>query len=141
MMAPKSRHDAAATDAARQGFQLPLDRALDSVGERRIVGDQDRLRGGVVLGLRQQVGGDPFGIGVAVGDDQHLGRTGDHVDADLAEHQALGRRHIGIARPDDLGDRRDGRGAVGERRHRLRAADAIDLVDAGELARPPAPAG
>ncbi len=68
-----------------------------------------------------------------VGEDQHLRRARDHVDADLAEHQPLGRRHIGVAGPDDLGDRRDGRRAIGERRHRLRAADAIDLVDAGEL--------
>ena len=68
-----------------------------------------------------------------VGEDQHLGGPGDHVDADLAEHQPLGGRHIGVAGADDLGDRLDGLGAVGERRHRLRAADAIDLVDAGEL--------
>ena len=85
-----------------------------------------------MLGLRQEVGGDPVRIGVAVGEDQHLGRPGDHVDADLAEHQALGRRHIGVAGTDDLVDRRDRRGAVGERRHRLGAADAVDLVDAGE---------
>ena len=103
--------------------------------ERGIVGDQDRLRAGVVLGLRQEIGGDPVGMAAAVGEDQHLGGPGDHVDADLAEHQALGGRHIGVAGPDDLGDRRDRLGAVGERRHRLRAADAIDLVDAGELRR------
>ena len=39
---------------------------------------------------------------------------------------------IGVARPDDLGDRRDAGGAVGQRRDRLRAADPVDLVDAGE---------
>ena len=141
MIAPKSRQDAAGDLArAAASSSCAVDRRLDRVGERGIVGDQDRLRRGVVLGLRQQVGGDPVRIGVAVGDDQHLGRAGDHVDADLAEHLALGRRHIGVARPDDLGDRRDRRGAIGERRDRLRAADAIDLVDAGELAPPPAPA-
>ena len=48
--------------ATRQGFQLTLDGALHLVCERRIVGDQDRLRGGVVLGLGQQIGGDPFRI-------------------------------------------------------------------------------
>ena len=53
----------------------------------------------------------------------------------LPNTSALGRRHIGVAGPDDLGDRRDRRGAIGERRDRLRAADAIDLVDAGELGR------
>ena len=135
MMAPKSRHDAPAIGRARQRRELRRDRLLDRVGERGVVGDQDRLRAGVVLGLRQQIGGDPVGIAGLVGEDQHFGRAGDHVDADRAEHQALGRRHIGVAGTDDLGDRRDRLGAVGERRHRLRAADAIDLVDAGELGR------
>ena len=86
-----------------------------------------------MLGLRQQVGGDPVGMTGAVGQDQHLRRPGDHVDADRAEHQPLGGRHIGVARADDLRHRLDRLGAVGERRHRLRAADAINLVDAGEL--------
>ena len=121
--------------AARQRRQLRLHGALDRGGERRVVGDQDRLRGGIVLGLREQVGGDPVRIAVAAGDDQHLGGARDHVDADGAEHKALGGGDIGVARPDDLGDRLDGFGAEGERRHRLRAADAIDLVDAGELRR------
>src|SRR5262249_56714157 len=49
---------------------------------------------------------------VLVGQHQHLGRTGDHVDADLAEHQPLRRRHVGVARADDLVDRRDGGGAI-----------------------------
>ena len=108
---------------------------LDRGGKRAFVGDQDRLRGDVVLGLREEIGRDPVRVGVVVGEDQHLGRPGDHVDADRAEHQPLGGRHIGVAGADDLGDRRDRRGAVGERRHRLRAADPIDLVDAGELRR------
>ena len=135
MMAPKSRHDAPAIVARGSVLSCAVHRLLDLVGERGVVGDQDRLRAGVVLGLRQQVGGDPIGVSGLVGEDEHLGRAGDHVDADLAEHQALGRRHIGVAGPDDLGDRRNGLGAVGERGHRLRAADAIDLVDAGELGR------
>ncbi len=88
-----------------------------------------------MLGLRQKIGGDPVGIAVLVGDDQHLGRPGDHVDADLAEHHALGRRHIGVAGPDDLGDRRDRLRAIGERRDRLCAADAKNFVDAGEFRR------
>ena len=47
---------------ARQRGKLRLDRARDIVGERCIIGDQDRLRVGVVLGLRQQIGGDPAGV-------------------------------------------------------------------------------
>ena len=85
-----------------------------------------------MLGLRQQIGGDPGGVAGAVGDDKHFRGAGDHVDADLAEHQPLGGGDIGVAGADDLRDRRDGRGAVGQRRHRLRAADAVDLRDAAE---------
>ena len=121
--------------ASRQRRQLCRDRLFHRVGERRITGDQDRLRAGIVLGLRQHVGGDPVGMAAVVGEDQHFGGTRDHIDADPAEDRALGGRHIGIAGTDDLGDRLDGRGAIGERRHRLRAADAIDLVDTGKLSR------
>jgi hypothetical protein len=91
--------------------------------------------GFVVLRLREQVGGDPVRVAGLVGDDQDLGGSGDHVDADLAEHDALGRRHIGVAGTHDLGDRLDARCPIGECGHRLRAADAIDLVDACELRR------
>ena len=85
-----------------------------------------------MLRLGQQVGRDPVGIGILVGDDQHLGRPGDHVDADLTEDPALGRGHVSVARPDDLGDGRDRRRAVGERGDGLRPADPEDLVDARE---------
>ena len=69
-----------------------------------------------------------------VGEDQNFRRAGDHVDADLAEDAALGGCDKGVAGTDDLGDRSDGPGAIGERGDRLRAADAVDLVDAGERA-------
>ncbi len=46
--------------AARQYRELAGDSRLDGLGEIRIVGHQDRLRCGVVLSLRQQVGRDPF---------------------------------------------------------------------------------
>ena len=58
---------------------------------------------------------------------------GDHVDADRAEHLALGGGDIGVAGADDLGDRADGFRTVGQRGDRLRAADAVDFVDAGEV--------
>ena len=106
MMAPKSRQLADAVSARGSSLNLPLDRRLDGVAEAGIVGHQDRLRAAVVLGLRQQIGGDPVRIIVGVGHDQHFRRAGDHVDADRAEHLPLGRRDIGIARPYDLGDRR-----------------------------------
>ena len=114
---------------------MALDGGDHRVGERGVVGDEDRLRGFVMLRLGKQIGGDPVGIGGAVGEHQHFGRARDHVDADLAEDAALGRSHPGVAGADDLDDGRNGLGAISERRHRLRAADAVDLVDAGTLRR------
>ena len=44
---------------ARQLGELALDRRGDRIGERGVIGDQDGLRELVVLGLAEQVGGDP----------------------------------------------------------------------------------
>ena len=119
--------------AARQHAELALDGGCDALGEAGVVGHQDGLGGGVVLGLGQQVGGEPLGVVVPVGDDEDLRRSGDGIDADRAEHLALGGRDVGIAGADDLGDGRHALGAVGQRGHGLRAADAIDLGDAGQV--------
>ena len=130
------RVPAAARDrGARQGGEVAFDRLRHLRGEFGVVGDEDRLRGEVVLGLRQEVGGDPCGVVAAIGHHQDLRRAGDHVDADPAEDPALGRRDIGVAGPDDLVDRRDRRGAVGQRRDRLRAADPVDFVDPAQARR------
>ena len=125
----------------RQVGELRLDRGRDRVRERRAVGDQDRLGELVVLGLAQQIGRDPGRVLVAVGDHQDLRRPGDQVDADPAEHLPLGLGDIGVAGADDLVDRADAGGAVGQRRDRLGAADPVDLVDPGAARRRPAPAG
>ncbi|ENN87541.1 hypothetical protein RHSP_44317 [Rhizobium freirei PRF 81] len=116
---------------AAELLQLPLDRGFHGLAEFGIVGDQDRLRAFVMLGLSKEIGGNPIRIVVLVGDDEHFRRAGDHVDADGAEHLAFGRGHIGIAGTGDLGDRLDRFGAIGKRRNRLRAADAVDFFDAG----------
>jgi hypothetical protein len=42
-----------------------------------------------VLGLADEVASDDLGVGAGIGDDRHLGRAGEHVDADLAEQHAL----------------------------------------------------
>ena len=68
-----------------------------------------------------------------VGDDQRLGRPGQQVDADAAEQLALGLRHIGVAGADDHVDRRDALGAERHGRHRLHAAEHVDLVGAAEM--------
>ncbi len=76
------------------------------VGKGGVVGDQDGLRRGIMLGLAEQIGGDPFRIVLAIGDHQNFRRAGDAIDADLAEDFALGGCDIGIAGADDLVDRR-----------------------------------
>ncbi len=54
-----------------------------------------------MLGLPDEVGGDHVSIGGIVGDDRDLGRTGEHVDADLAEKHALRLGNELVARTDD----------------------------------------
>ncbi len=112
---------------------MRFDAALNALGKARIVRDQDRLRGDVMFGLRQEVGGDPVRIRRLVGEDQDLGGARDHVDADFAEHKAFGRGDIGISGSDDLRHGRNRLRAVSKRRHRLCAADTVDLVDPGEI--------
>jgi hypothetical protein len=90
-------------------------------------------RVGVVLGLRHEVGGHPFGIGVAR-DDDDLGRAGVEVDraiAAVAGDNRFGRRDVAIAGADDLVDARDRPRAVGQRRNRVRAAHPEQPGDAG----------
>ncbi len=81
------------------------------------------MRGRIVFGLAEQVGGDPVGIVLAVGDHEDFARPGDHVDPDHAVKLALGFGDIGIAGAGDDIDRADPLGAIGERADRLRAAD------------------
>ena len=89
----------------------------------------------VVLGLAQQVGGHPGGVGLAVGDDEYLARPGYHVYGHLAEDLALGLRDEGVAGADDLVHLRYRLGAVGERGHGLGPAHAEDAADARNLRR------
>ncbi len=108
MIAPKSRQLAAAVSGAIERLQLPFDGCFYRLGELGVIGGEDRLCARIVLGLRQEIGGDPIRIVVLVGDHQHFRGAGDHVDADGAEDLALGGGNIGIAGTGDLGDGRDG---------------------------------
>ena len=85
--------------------------------------------------LAEQIGGDPVRIIAAIGDDQDFRWTGNGVDADLAEHFAFGGGDIGIAGADNLVDRGNGLGAISQRGNGLRAADAVNLGDAGALVK------
>ena len=49
--------------------ELRLDRRHHPLGEATVVGDQDRLSTLVMLGLREQVGGDPIRVDHGLGHD------------------------------------------------------------------------
>ena len=115
--------------------------AATASAKRRVVGDQDGLRRLVVLGLGEQVDGDAARVVRGVGEDHDFRRAGDAVDADPAEHLALGLGDIGVAGADDAVHRRDGLRCPRPGRRRLRAADAVDLRRPRRDARRPAPAG
>ena len=85
-----------------------------------------------MLGLGEEVGGDPPWVRGVVGDDRDLRRSVEAVDADDPGHLALRQRDVDVAGPDDHVDGADRLGAVGHRRDRLRATDAVHLVDTGE---------
>src|SRR3546814_12684678 len=86
-----------------------------------------------MLGLREQIHCDPARIGIAIADDDDLARAGNRVDADAAEDRALGGGDIGVARPDDLVDRRTRRRSVGDRGNRLRATDRESALATGQV--------
>ena len=121
--------------ARGQGGQLARNLGFDGRGEIGVVGDQDGLRGRVMLGLGQQVGGDPVGPVLIVSDDDDFRRSGQGVDADDAIDPPLGSRHIGVAGADDLVHRRDGPGAVSQRGDGLSPSDPPDLGHARRLGR------
>src|SRR5262249_39719465 len=60
--------------------------------------------------------------------------AGDAVDANLAIDVAFGQRHEEVPRAHDLVDTLDSLDAVRQRRHTLRAADAVDFGDSQLMA-------
>ena len=113
------------------GRQQAVDAGLDGVEEGGIRADQDRLGIFVVLGLGEQVHGDPVRIGLAIAHHQDFRRAGNHVDAALTEHMALGGGHIDVAGADDLVALRHALGTVGQCGYGLCATDAEHAVNAG----------
>ena len=71
----------------------------------------------VVLGLAQQVGGDPVGVVRGIGDHDDLARPRDHVDPDDAVDLALGLRDPGVAGAGDDIDRLDPPRAVRDKQY------------------------
>ena len=92
-----------------------------------------------MLGLTDQIGGQPARVGTLVCDDGDFGRSCHGVDADDAGHHALGGSDEDVTRTGDLVDRiaqdfavlRFGSlGTVSEHGHGLSAADRIHFVNA-----------
>ena len=117
-----------------QRQQLSLDLVQRAFGHAAAGGDDADPGVHIVLGLGQQVGGQHVRVGAVVGHHKYLARAGQLVDADLAEHLALGFIDVGVAGADDLVHRRHRGRAVGHGGNRLRAADAENAVGAGQVA-------
>ncbi len=95
----------------------------ERVGKRGIRRDTPTDRVLVVLRLGDEVGGDPGGARGGVGDDEHLGRPGDHVDPHFPNDLPFRLGDPAIAGAHDLVHPRDRGGAIGQRRDCLRTAD------------------
>ena len=82
--APRLLEHAPDRVGARQICERAIERRRDR--DRRVARDgRQQHRGlvaGAMLGLRDQVGGDPFGMRAVVGDHQHLARPRHLVDID-----------------------------------------------------------
>ena len=117
--------------AGRQVCELASEREVDGVGQRRIGGDQHRQRVGVVLGLGEEIGRHHSRIRACVGENDQLRRARQHVDADVARHQLLGRRDPAIAGTDHDIARWRSTDAVGQRGDRVGAANRQQPVGTG----------
>ena len=144
VVAPRSpRHVRCRVARVQKALDLCDRRCADRLAD----GHQRGGAVGTVLGLAQQVIGQQLWVCAVVGNEQHLGRTRQQVDADRAEQLSLGLCHKRVAgaaqqvhRPAESLD------AVRHRRKRLNAADGVDLVRArtghgGQLHGMNAPAG
>ena len=119
-------------DVGARGFLHVLgNRGLHGIGVLSRERDQVAACQRVVLGLGHKVDSNQRRVGSFVSHDAYLGRTGDHVDSHVARNKLLCSGHERVARTRDLVDRGDLLGAVRKRGHRLSAAHAVDLGDAG----------
>jgi hypothetical protein len=122
---------------ARKIGELPLHLLAHALGHLLANRHENGHGQRVVLRLREQIGGHPRGIGCRICSDDDLGGSGDHLDTHVAEHQSLGRGHVGVARAHDLVDAGNALRAVGQGSDGLRPANKKDPVDASLAARQP----
>ena len=71
------------------------------LGKLAIGGDEDRQRIGIVLSLREEVGGNRGGRGGCIGEHDELRRSRQHVDRHSSRDQLLGGGDVAVAGPDD----------------------------------------
>ncbi len=116
-----------------QLFKLRFQFRRHLSGDLLAGGDQHGERQRVVFGLGQEVGGDMGGVGVLVGDDQHLAGAGDHVDLHPPRHLPLGLGDELVAGADDHIRPGHGFGAEGQRGDGPRRTRLVDLGDADLL--------
>ena len=88
-----------------------------------------------MLGLGEQIGGDPLWVRAAVSDNENFARAGQQIHRDLAENLVLGFDNERIAGTEDFQNRSNPLGAVGERSDGLCTADFVNLGRAGKLKR------
>ena len=84
-----------------------------------------------MFSLRQQINGNPAGIILGIGDYQNFRGAGNRINANRAVDLPLGGGNIGIAGPDNLVDRCNGFGAIGQSGDSLRTANPPDFINTG----------
>ena len=80
--------------------------------------------------LRQQICGNVARVCGLVCQHKDLTRSGDGIDADIAEHSLFCKCDIDVARSDDLVNLRHTLGSERHRSDRLCTADLVDLINA-----------
>ena len=115
----------------RQQRPLALHLGHDGLGHPARGTHQHDLAVCPVLGLRQQVGRHEGGLGLLIGNDHHLGRTGRHIDGHGAARDPLfGGGHVAVAGPENLIYLGDGLRTVGHCPDSLGASQAENAPDA-----------
>ena len=115
-------HARAGDGGAGQLRDLYLQLGLHGLGQIPAVGDKHGAGQPVMLGLAQKVGGHPCGVAAAVRQNKNFGRSCDHINADFAEHLALGGGNIDVAGAYDLIHGGNTLGAISQRGYGLCAA-------------------
>ena len=113
-----------------QVAELAGELRLHAIRQTGIEAHEHRDGVGIVLRLRQQVGGDRGGVCRVVREHGQLGRASAHVDRDDSGDELLRGGHVTVLRPHDQVARRDRTRTIGERSDRVCAAGGKHAVRA-----------